>query len=170
MIIFHKTLVFKKLSIFRYHIQGDYFKSYKAFFNLQNKCSFQGSTKPSSWCMNICSCNFPCRNVVLTSKWLMFQLHCDASIHSSCIVAPLYYWGKSFHIVQTMQLLKTSNNYLSFLHLPFNVVFFLYTHFEDLGLFPLGRNWSVQVLFLWIKFISYCITSLQPSCWRELLP
>jgi hypothetical protein len=100
MITSHKTLVLKSIiEIFLYHAQGDYFKPYKAFFNLQNKCSFLGSTKPSWWCMNICSCNSPCKNAILTSKWLMLQLHCDASAHTNLLCSTLPLWQMSPSIV-----------------------------------------------------------------------
>ncbi len=77
------------IEIFWYRAQGDCFKPYKAFFNLQNKCSFLGSTKPFGWCMNICSCNSPCKKTILTSKWLMLQLHCDESAHTSLLCSTL---------------------------------------------------------------------------------
>ncbi len=142
----------KRLSIFWYHTWGDYFKLYKAFFNLQNKCSFQGFIKPFSWCLNICSCNSPCKNMVLTSKWLMFQLHCDASIHTNRIMlhfttgAKVSIESKPFNSSKPLSIILAFN----FSTFPLVLYFFLYTHFEYIGLFPSGRSWSVQVLFLWI--------------------
>jgi len=136
MIIFHKTLVLKK--IINYHTQGDYFKSYKAFFNLENKCSFQGSTKPSGWCINICSFNFPCKNVVLTSKWLMFQLHYDASVHTSHIALHFITMAKVSIQSKPCNFSKPLTTILAFSTFLLVLYFFLVHSFWKYGSLSIG--------------------------------